>query len=155
MSKHLSHDQFARCFLSKPGDAEQQHLNDCRQCRIELDRFGATISSFRTAIRDRVDLEVSTSISAFATPRRAAPLSAFVLRWSFIAASVLAFVMVPFLAREQKTRVIMNQPSTAEDTNALMDAVNRHLSRTMPAPMEPVIALLPTNERVTESGGVQ
>jgi len=159
MSKHLSHDQFSRCFVGKAGDAEQRHLNECSQCRIELDGFGATISSFRTAIRDRIDLEVSASIGTVANRRHVAPASALVLRWSFIAVSVLAFVMVPFLAREQQPHAtpqsVIEQPSTATDANALMDAVSRHVSRTMPAPMEPVIALLPTNETVTKSGGVQ
>jgi anti-sigma factor RsiW len=162
MSKHLSHDQFARCFVGKSGIAEQQHLNECPECRNELDRFGVTISSFRTAIRDRVDHEVYSPVQHVSRVRRAIPAPGLLLRWGFITASVLAFVMVPLVTREQTRHVAVQPPSTAADANALaadanvlMDAVNRHLSRTVPAPMEPIIALLPSDEIVTDSGGIQ
>jgi hypothetical protein len=38
------------------------------------------------------------------------------------------------------------------DDVLLMDAVNAHLSRTVPAPMEPIMALIPDSESTTHAG---
>src|SRR5262249_33538566 len=148
---------FARCFVDEAGNAERQHLNECPECRAALDRFDGTIASFRTAIRERVDSQLNSPIRPVpqTPPRPAAFVNGAMLRWGFIAASVLMFVMVPFIAREQKVQTVIPQTTTATDADALMKAVNRHISRTMPAPMEPIIALLPSDEPATKSGGVQ
>ena len=38
---------------------------------------------------------------------------------------------------------------------AVMDRVNLHLSRTVPAPMEPMMSLIPSDELINNSGGVR
>jgi hypothetical protein len=37
----------------------------------------------------------------------------------------------------------------------LMREINVHLSRTMPAPMEPILRLIPESESISPVGGVQ
>jgi hypothetical protein len=36
-----------------------------------------------------------------------------------------------------------------------MDAVNLHLSRTVPAPMERMLIVIPDDESITQSGGTK
>ena len=155
MNKHLSKNQFARCFVATATTAEQEHLARCAECKAELDRVHRMVSSFRTDVRNRVEARAGQGMVGVTVSRRPLRVGFFASRWAFIAASVVVFAMVPFLAHEEKPQIIIQQPSTVTDPNALMDAVNRHLSRTLPAPMEPMMALLPSEETNTESGGVQ
>ena len=155
MSKHLSQDQFARCLVGRTTSAETRHLNECPECSAEFDAFGRSISSFRNAIRAQVDVRIASPRPVIARFRvRPAAATVSKLRWALVVAGAFVLAVVPFLTREEK-RVVIEQPATAPDPNTLMENVNRHLSRTIPAPMEPMMALIPNDDLRTKSGGVQ
>jgi hypothetical protein len=121
---------------------------ECAQCGAELDRFGTTVSLFRTAIRERVD-------ERMASPMRIAISVIPKWRWALVAAVILVVLLVPFKTNDKKPLEAIPQASSAADANALMDAVSLHLSRTMPAPMEPILALMPEDESKVSKGGLQ
>jgi hypothetical protein len=50
---------------------------------------------------------------------------------------------------------VSEQVFTETNPDAVMDRVNRHLSRTVPAPMEPMMSLIPREELISKPGGVQ
>jgi hypothetical protein len=66
-----------------------------------------------------------------------------------------AVIIVPFLTSTTAPRGVIESTPTPTDPEALMESVNLHLARTIPAPMEPILALLPSNDSINESGGVQ
>jgi len=143
MSHHLSEDQFTKCAVGGGGKAETEHLRNCPECSAEMDRFGKTMSAFRSAVRNRIESHV---------PRRFvepfAP-SIPIWRWAAVVALFIVVVSIPFFISTPK-------PQESEiDPNTLMREVNLHLSRTVPAPMEPMLVLIPDNEPEIESGGVQ
>ena len=150
MNKHLSQEQFARCFVggstsaSGPSAEERQHLAACADCAAELDRFSNTVLSLRYAIRGRVEERVESGVetrpAAAARPRG---------RWVLVAATVVLLGMVPFLARkpEEPVKKVLAEPTSPD---ALMDAIHLHLSRTVPAPMEPMMSLIPSDELKSE-----
>jgi hypothetical protein len=158
MSNHLSQDQFAKCIVGQSTAAERLHLGECSECTAELDRFAAALTSFRSAVRNRVDdrlalqhapliIEVPVESEAAGTPK---------WRWALVAAAAVFAVLVPFLTSEKKPQEVTEKPSPATTSpDALMDAVNRHLSRTLPAPMEPMMVLIAGDEPVNDPGGVQ
>ena len=153
MSNHLSHDQFARGFLGRPTSAELRHIQECASCKAELDRFGGAISSFRSAVRRRVDDRASSwSVAASASPRSAAKTTAW--RWA-LAASATAVLALPFLTNEIQPQRVVDRTAREVSADDLMKAVNVHLSRTMPEPMEPILSLFPDYELVTDEGGVR
>ena len=154
MSNHLSQDQFAKCTVGQATSAERQHLTECATCSAELERFGNTLSLFRTALRDHVDAQPASKIAVLSPVFPQGPRGFSILRWAFIAAAVLVFVSMPLLKREEPKPVIENALTDA-DANALMDAVNLHLSRTVPAPMERMLIVIPDDESKTQSGGTQ
>jgi hypothetical protein len=154
MNNHLSQDQFAKCFIGQITTAERQHLTGCAACTAELERFGNTLSLFRTALRDRVDAQPTSRISVVSPVLPQSPRGFSMLRWAFIATAVLVFVSMPLFKREEPKVVIENVMSDA-DANALMDAVNLHLSRTVPAPMEGMLIVIPDDQSNTQSGGTQ
>ncbi|MBI2149439.1 MAG: hypothetical protein HYU27_02385 [Acidobacteria bacterium] len=158
MSNHLSEDRFAKCAVGRPARAELEHISECAECSAELARFGNTLSLFRGAIRERIDARVGSHTPAavpFSTRPAAAGMSKW--RWALGAAAVVAFVlgMRPFFTSENKPQEVREQVSTETSPDAVMDAVNLHLSRTVPAPMERMMSLIPSEQLTAESGGVQ
>lgn len=155
MSNHLSEDQFAIYIAGRATDAEKRHVAECAECGAEFDRFRNAVSSFRSAIRDRVDARIASNTPAV-TPsliRRTAGIPKW--RWALAAAVALAFILIPLLTGGRKAQTVVKSVAVEADPDALMRAVNLHLSRTVPQPMERMMALIPNDESINESGGVQ
>ena len=148
MSKHLTQEQFARCFVEGASGTEWEHLTECSECQTELDRFGGTVSALRLAVRGRVDAHVVTQTFDLPVARQTPKT-----RWALAAAALLLFGIAPFLT-ERPPQAVDESPAEASP-EALMNAINLHLSRTMPSPMEPMMSLIPRDVYVTELGGVQ
>jgi hypothetical protein len=155
MSHHLSATQIAKCLAGTAEDPEQQHLRHCADCRAELDRFGSAISSFRNAVRDRVENHLDREPRPIAS-RSGVPGRALVPRWIFVLATtvVLSLGIVPLLTLQRPTqRAVSNESVT--DPNTLMNAVDLHLLRQVPAPLEPMFVLIPTTDATPQSGGTR
>jgi len=156
MKEHFSSEQFARCFIGGATDDERHHIRECSECNAELERLEGAIGSFRRAVRERIE-QRSTLRPSFATPSPFVPAAAAKRTWRPVMATAAAVLLgvFPLLMTEGKLPGEATKPSSYDrDANALMDAVSIHLSRTMPAPMERVISLLP-QRKSTESGGIQ
>jgi hypothetical protein len=149
MNNHLSSEQFARCFAGVATSDERLHIGECPECRKELERLGGAISSFRSAVRGRVEERI-TSDPALVSP---SPSRSWKWRPALATAAAILLGIFPFLMTERELPHATVKPPDS-DPNALMQAVGIHLSRTLPAPMQPVMALLPHQES-NESGGVQ
>jgi anti-sigma factor RsiW len=131
---------------------ERQHVTECAECGAELNGFGNTVSSLRHAIRGRVDAQVESRPAA-AIPVLIQPATPGIrkLRWALATAAVLLVGMVPFVTSEKPEAVAVTTEEPAETSpDALMNAINAHLSRTVPAPMEPMMSLLPGDEPNSE-----
>jgi hypothetical protein len=155
MSNHLSEEQFAKCLAGQSTNEERQHLAVCRECSSELDRFRESISLFSNALTDRVEARVALRPSLELRPATAADPK---WRWALVAATALVLALMPIIGI--KTDIIWRQPIGItvvqdNDADALMRTVELQLSRTIPEPMEPVIALLPIEESPTPTRGVQ
>jgi anti-sigma factor RsiW len=155
MNKHLSSEQFAKCFAGECTSAELQHIRKCTECSAELDRVGNAFSAFRSALRDRIDNRVASQ----APVTFQFPVDAAVARrkWGEVlaVAAVVLLGVFPFFMSEMKTDEALDNASTQASADALMDAINLHLSRTIPSPMEPVMFLIPTEKSTGKIGGVQ
>lgn len=155
-NNHLSEDQFAECLAGQATSAERKHIAECAECAAELERFSRTMSVFRNAIRDRIDAR--TALRAPAIPPFAIrPATARIPKWGWAlaAAAAVVFVMVPFLRQKNEPPRVSEKAPAPMSPDALMNAVNLHLSRTVPAPMERMLTVIPNDESVNQSGGVQ
>jgi hypothetical protein len=80
-----------------------------------------------------------------------------------VATSLLEFAVVhihpsvaaPPVVGENEAREGGAPPSDPSDPNAVMNAVNRHLSRRVPGPLEPILSLVPAEGLEAQKGGVQ
>jgi anti-sigma factor RsiW len=152
MIDHLSQDQFEACVLGRSGPAESEHINECRKCREELERFGRTLALFRSAVRDLADDRVAL---------RAPEAATFMLvgrpipwwRWALVATGFIAVIVMPFFITENKPDESVEPVSSEMSPEAVMERLNRHLLRTVPGPMEPMLSLIPSEEFASTTGG--
>jgi hypothetical protein len=157
MSNHFSQEQFAKYIVGQSAKAELQHLSECPQCSAELEQFNNTLSEFRTIVRDRIDDRIASHPLMPALKPARASIAFFNLAWI---GAVVAALVLPLFISEPKPRKPVVQPAVVETSgdispDAVMQRVNLHLSRTLPAPMEPMMDLIPSDEPVTKSGGVK
>ena len=154
MSDHLTPDQFAKCFVNGAEGLELQHITECPRCSDELDRFGSAVASFRSAVRDRIDVHVGSDVPEVTSfPLQRPAIRAPKFRWVLAAAAVVVLGLIPVLTIENQPEDAIDRTSAETDPDALMGAINLHLLRTVPAPMEPMLALVPSAESEIESGG--
>ena len=158
MSDHLSAEQFAQCVVGRSTNTELQHIRECPECSAALDHFDETISLFRSAVRERIDARVAlqgSNVPAFSIrPVREGGIARW--RWALVAAAVMVLAMLPFLGSRKDLPYHAAETTPIDaDPDALMRAVNFHVSRTLPASMEPIMSLLPNDQSTVQSGGVQ
>jgi hypothetical protein len=151
MNKHLSEEQLAKCFVGVSANEERQHLLECAECNAELSGLGHTVSSFRHAIRGQVDARVeSQPLTGISIQPAAQGIRK--LGWVLVTAAVLVIGIVPLLT-SRKPQIEAGSTGTIPvqtSPDDLMKAINAHLSRTIPAPMEPMMTLIPNDEPTTE-----
>lgn len=150
MSNHLSQDQLSMWIAGRSTPEEQRHGRECPECRAEITRFEESVSTFRTVMQDWSEGESVPrlpDVSAFLhQPRRSFNPS---WRWAAVCMAVAMLASLPIF----KLGNDVQRRTKAEEAVLLMDAVNLHLSRTFPAPMEGVMALIPNDQSTTQSGG--
>jgi hypothetical protein len=150
MSHHLSEDQFESCLLGRAGQQELVHINECRECRAELEQFRKALSMFRTAVADIAEEHsAGPSSDVSASSLSSAHIPAW--RWALVLTVFVAAIMLPIVVSHT------NPPKPAEQMSpeAVMERMNQHLSRTVPAPMEPMMSLISSEPFVNESRGVR
>jgi hypothetical protein len=157
MIHHLSQDQLSMCILGRATPEEQQHGRECRECSAALARFQEPMSTFRAVMQewsDRENVPRLAEISVFLS--KPARLSNPVWGWvpAALAVMIVALTAVPIYVQQSKLQQTQAEEAARRDAQ-LMEAVTVHLSRTLPAPMEPIMALVPEQESVNQPGGIQ
>jgi hypothetical protein len=155
MSNHLSQDQLSMCILGRSTPEEEQHSRDCPECRAELARFQGPVTTFRVAMQDWSDRETVPRLAEVASfLGKPGLLSNPIWRWAPVGLAVIVLGGIPIYIQQDQLRQTRAAEAAREDA-LLMDAVSIHLSRTIPAPMEPILALVPDQESDIQPGGTQ
>jgi hypothetical protein len=151
MSEHLSHERFARCFVESLPELEG-HVRECPECSAELKRFGESVGQLRDKIRGRINAHVE-SLPVHASPRQKERTGHPKWQWALATATVVVVGLIPMATLDTRLGARSPKVSTEIDPSVLMDSINLHLSRDLPAPMEPMMVVFPRKE--SASGGVQ
>jgi len=168
MNNHLSQDQLSMWILGRSTAEELRHGEECPQCRSELQRFEAPVAAFRSTMLDWSDRVSAPRIEGVLTVhQRPQAIYKLFWRWAAVGTAVLLLTAIPIYRQRQElmqrkandleTSQLppIDAPDDANADGVLMDAVNAHLSRTIPAPMEPIMALIPNQENIAPPGGTQ
>ena len=159
MNNHLSQDQLSMWILGRSTPEERRHGAECPLCRAELARFEEPVTTFKNVMHEWSDRESLHLEDVSIFLRRPPAYVTGELRWAVVALAVALFTAIPIYRQVEALRSAANAgPSIAVETSddvLLMDAVNAHLSRTIPAPMEPILTLIRDSESTTYAGGTQ
>jgi hypothetical protein len=141
MNRHLSEDQFARCIVGHAAIADLQHARECSECGDELKWFRKSVALFQSSIHEQIDHRIALvpSVAVLKPSVAGVPMS----RWLLVAAAAVALVVLPFIRIGNKPEALPESLSTEADPDAVMNRVNLHLARNVPAPMEPLMLGIP------------
>jgi len=141
MNTHLSEDQFARCIVGRATNAEIQHARECPECGAEVNRFSKSLALFQSSIQEQIDDRIALvpSVAVSKSFRAGMPTQ----RWVLVAAAAVVLVVLPFIRIGDKPEALPEPTSIETDPDAVMNRVSLHLSRTVPAPMEPLMLGVP------------
>jgi hypothetical protein len=132
---------------------EEHHVRECPECSAELARLEGSLSLFRGSVRQWSDRQSSVPDPA---AWKAAPMrTGFAGQprlWALVTAMALMLAVVPIYRNAQEKQ---RQAELAQADAVLMEQVDDQLSRAVPAPMEPLVKLVPwsSEENNTEEGG--
>lgn len=145
-SKHLTSEQILDR-LSRLDDRNRDlHLEQCPECRKEVERMARVLGEFRTAVHAwGADVFAFRRSSAYVARPPAKP------GWPALA---LTLVFLLCLALAWPTTGRKRIPSASADS-ALLNQVDANVVRTVPGPMEPLAGLLSWEQPATESGPAQ
>lgn len=141
MSRHLSEDQIAQCIVGDADRAEAQHVRECLECSTELNRFSKSVALFQASIQEQIRARIALVPPPAAS--KPAGSSSRTARWVLVAAAAVVLVVLPFVRTGIKPEAFTEPAYTEADPDAVMNRVNVHLARTVPAPMEPLMLGLP------------
>jgi hypothetical protein len=149
MINHLSEDQFEACVLGRAGQPELAHINECPECQAEFEHFRKALSMFRSVVWDLADTQVALQSSEVTASLSPPPISTW--RWALVVTAFVVAVMIPILASQTNPP----KPAPQMSPEAVMDRLNQHLARRVPAPMEPMMSLISTEPIAAKPGAVQ
>ena len=141
MNKHLSEDQIARCIVGEATTAEVRHARECSECEAQLNRFRKSVALFQSSIHEQIDHRIAL-VPSIAVSKLSGKGSR-TARWLLVAAAAGALVVLPFIRIGNKPEALPESLSKEADPDAVMNRVNLHLARTVPAPMEPLMLGIP------------
>jgi len=151
MSTHLSEDQISKCIIGQATPEEDRHGRECPDCSAELSRFQKRVSTFRVAMQDWSEREAIPRLDETPNALHRRPPLYPSLRWVVVSLAAAVLIGIPVYQHMEEPAPFITDtaaslpPETAINEDVLlMEAVNAHLSRPIPMPMERVMALLPS-----------
>ena len=140
MITHLTSEQISRIVVGDAVPDEKQHVLECAECSAEAARVRETLSLFRASLERWAESDSRLAWSPSARFRRRP------LRWVLAAAVMVVVIVMPI----HKNAVERQRLVEAEDA-LLLEQVNAHVSRIVPAPMEPLMNFI-SDAPATEGG---
>jgi hypothetical protein len=127
MNRHLSAEQISDWVIGQRTPEQEDHLRECPECAAEVEKIEAPIALFRGAVRHWSSQQEVRVIPA---PRRSGLLW---LRWAATAAVLVVLIAIGIDGKNRRT---------AREDDALLEQVQAQVSRSVPAPMQPLYELM-------------
>jgi hypothetical protein len=138
VNQHLSEEQLME-WLASPSNAEVEgHLQVCQACAERVARAAEPLTLFRGAVRSWGEEQIG--------PVRATWQPAATPRWGWRIAWAIATLWLLIAVPVYRHRQVKQETAlTAAQDEVLLQQVERELSRSVPAPMEPLAKLMPND----------
>lgn len=127
MNSHLSPEQISEWMIGQKAPEVEEHLAQCPECAAAVEKIRAPIAMFRGAVREWSGHQVATPV------KRSGVL------WLRVAATAAALVVLVAIGIDGANR---RAAGIARQDDALLEQVQAQVSRSVPAPMEPLYDLM-------------
>jgi hypothetical protein len=149
MSGHLSPQEISEWAAGTRTMERENHLHQCAECRGELTRLQGVLLEFRDSLRD-------WSVSQHgAAPRPTwlteTPRAVHRLRWALVAVTMILLAAIPIY----RSRVQRHVVDTSLEDAVLLEQIDTGVSRSVPAPMEPLVSLESSGSANSVASGKQ
>jgi len=136
MTRHLSAAEISEWMVGTRSRQSEDHFHECAECRGELSRLQDTLSDFRASVREWTHEQSAAAPFPVWRVRRGYGLPR--LRWALIAAATVLLAVIPVY------RANRHQPKldSSLDDAVLLEQIDEGVSRSVPAPMEPLATLV-------------
>jgi hypothetical protein len=135
MKQHLSERQILAWMAGERAPEEERHVSECPECRAEVGGLEDAVVWFRGSVSEWSDATSGRDPLGRSRPEpRQRPA-----RWILIAATLVILAAVPIYRNVELRRAAQQARADA----LLMEQVDAGLSRPVPAPMEPLLTLVP------------
>jgi hypothetical protein len=140
MRVHLSSEQISRWMAGDRTPDADQHLRECARRAAETARLKTLLAEFRSSV-----IAWSALQKGAEAPERWTPLehrrgfARGVLRWKLAAAALAIAIVVPICKNSSDRR---RETEAFEADVQLWEEVNAQVSRSVPAPLEPLMKLV-------------
>jgi hypothetical protein len=140
MKQHLSEEEIAGWALGERTPALLLHLSECAECRKQTETFSDALLNFRRSAHDWAEgrqppVRLPEPARWWRVP----------MRWALVAAALIPLASAPVYDRYRQHRAVRElayrQAQEAADS-ALLRQVDNGISRAVPGPMEPLVALV-------------
>jgi hypothetical protein len=136
---HLSADQLSEWTLGERTASSAQHVASCPLCQSKIEQFEEALGGFRKSVRAWSENEFVNQ------PPLAWPDKPVRWNWRPLAAIAAVGLMIALLlttfARHETRPLTASSVSISEDA-ALLSQIDQEVSRTIPAAMDPLSALV-------------
>lgn len=147
MRRHLTEDEIVAC-VAEPDRKLSQHLAECHECGQQVTILTEALHGFRSSASAWADAQRPVI-------RTAEPKVWWIARpqWTIALLTVLTLVAIPVYrqfayrpAPQGAQRVTARMMAYDNEADAaLLRTVDAHISRSVPAPMEPLLSLVQGN----------
>jgi len=136
MTRHLSSAEISKWIAGERNRRSEDHLSECAECRGELAHFQGRLSDFRAVVR--AWSQEQSAAAPLPAWRMGRTHSSPRLRWALIAAAMVVLAAIPIYRASQP------RPSSDHslDDTVLLEQIDDGVSRSVPAPMEPLTTLV-------------
>jgi hypothetical protein len=136
MSRHLSSREISEWAAGTRSLERENHLHECAECRGELVRLQGVLSEFRDSLRNW------SAGQGGSAPRPVwlteSPRAAHRLRWAMVAVVMVLLAAIPIYRSRERQR----PADTSLEDAVLLEQIDAGVSRSVPAPMEPLTGLV-------------
>ena len=151
MNNHLSEDQTTEWALGTSDEHVFRHLETCAACAREADELRSALAGFRDAVHTTAGRDASFWKSQqLAVSERLSTQDWYPLHWAWVVAMVVVLITAILLIRTPN--VPKNRVSEDAD-NALLQAVQRDLSREVPEALAPAVLIAEERNEILSKKG--
>ena len=142
MNQHLTSDQISEWIIGERKPEIEEHLFECAACRSELALFEKTLSLFRESAHEWSERQSFDERKTMARIRHE-PVRTALNAFGWAAAAVLLIVASFSVHHRPPEQTASTAVSISDE--ALLERVDAEISQPVPAPMEPLRALMPAD----------